>query len=300
MPNHFWNLFFWTPGRAPADRLSVFGCSSHGLCTGASWIEPSQPGLATWTPSLDGSVLAGTFAEVTASLSSLDFSPSLFLVFAATGTGAEPLLETLHRSFPGVAVAGGCAARLAERGELAPAAPEVSLLAVRTGTYEVECLNVLDSSVSLEFAAAGPRALRSLQEQPGGPLLPAAQAFAKLQQRCGKSASDFESVTLSDSSGRNLHFRQEEGRLLSGADLPAEGILELRAATPSAIAARLDAQLAVPGTLLLACAGLRSVLPRSLTAAEGSLAAFLFGEIGPVASRPAFGNLMVTRVRKLL
>lgn len=299
MKNRKWNLAFWTTGNLPSSCDGLFGCSSHGLGAKGVWMEPDRGSFVEWNPPLEGSVLAGTFEEVAASLNTLGFDPALLLVFASIGTGQEAFLGSLRRAFSGVPVAGGCAARLADRGELIPEAPEAILLAVRSGSFEVLCHNVLEPSVSLAFEAAGPRALKSLQANPDGALLPALEAFSELQRRHGKSAADHESITLSDTAGRNLHFHEENGLLVSGADLPGPGSLVLRAADPAAVASRLESLLSVPGTLLLGCAGLRGTLPRPLAIADGCTAAFLFGEIGPVNQEPVFGNLMVTTVRRL-
>lgn len=300
MQNREWKLSFWTTGNPPAaDRPGRFGCSSHGLCVPGRWVEPGEPACLEEGPSLEGTVLAGTYREVATALPELGFTPALCLAFAAIGTGVEAFLQELGATFPGVPVAGGCAARASDRGELVPDASELSLLAVRSGSFEVASHNLLDPASPLAFEAAGPRILRRLQVDAGGPLLPAIQAFAELQQRLGRSAADHESLTLADSTGRNMHFHEENGDLVSGTNLPAAGCLVLRSAAPEAVAGRLESLLAVPGTLLLGCAGLRSILPRSLPAAPGSLGAFLFGEIGPIQQEPAFGNLMVTTVRRL-
>ena len=299
MRNENWNLAFWTTGNMPSDQREMFGCSSHGLCATGMWVEPGEKASAVWSTALEGTVLSGTFEQVTNSLYGLDFSPTLVLAFAAVGTGPEGFLEKLRATCSCGAVAGGCAARSADRGELAPEAPELTLLAARSGAFEVLCHNLLEPSVSLAFEASDPRTIKTLQVEPEGALLPGLEAFSELQRRIGKPVTDHESITLSDLSGRNLHFHEEDGVLVSGADLPEASPLVLRMAEPAAIASRMESLLAVPGTLLLGCAGLRGTLPRPLQAAGGSLGAFLFGEIGPYDNRPAFGNLMVTTVRKI-
>jgi hypothetical protein len=299
MRNGKWNLAFWTTGNKPSEQGEGFGCSSHGLCAKGLWVEPGEKASAVWSNPLEGTVLSGTFEQVASSLNGLQFSPTLILAFAAVGTGPEGFLDNLRSICPCKAVAGGCAARNTDRGELAPEAPEVTLLAVKSGAFEVEGHNLLEPSISLAFEARGPRTVNSLQIDPDGALLPGIQAFSELQRRSGKASADHESITLSDLSGRNLHFHEEDGLIVSGADLPEAGPLVLRVAEPAAIASRMESLLAVPGTLLLGCAGLRGTLPRPLQAAEGSLGAFLFGEIGPFDGRPAFGNLMVTTVHKI-
>lgn len=301
MQDREWKLSFWTTGHPPVPGGPArFGCSSHGLCAEGRWLEPSESGSADWGQKLTGVALSGTYGEVISSLPALGFEPSLCLVFAAIGTGVEAFLDELRDRCPGSAVAGGCAARLADCGELVPRAPEVSLLAVRGGAFEVACHNLLDPSLALAFEASGARGLKRLQSVPGGPLLPAIEAFTELQQRNGRSVADHESLTLSDSTGRNMHFHEASGELVSGTNLPAAGALILRSAGPAEVACRMESLLTVPGTLLLGCAGLRAVLPRPLQAAAGSLGVFLFGEIGPVQGLPAFGNLMVTTVRRIV
>lgn len=299
MQEHEWNLQFWTTGHAPAEHRGVFGCSSHGLCAEGAWTEPETPAVRSWGPALEGNALCGTFAHVAASLARLDFSPALLLVFSAVGSGVEGFLEQVRVLCPGAPVAGGCAARQADTGELIPGAPEVALLAVRSGAFEVEWHNLLDPDCPLSFAASGARKVKSLQVEPGGALQPALAAFSELQRLHGKSSSDHESMTLCDLSGRNLHFHPEGDLLVAGADLPDAESLLLCTAAPALIASRMESLLAVPGTLLLGCAGLRMTLPRPLASAPGSLGAFLFGEIGPLQEAPAFGNLMATTVRRV-
>jgi hypothetical protein len=297
-----WTLTFWTPGHAPVDDGRTFGCASHGIAAAGAWCGPEEAAAAGWSDNgLKGEVVAGTYDAVLARLGQFAWKPAAAIALFAQGGGVEAFLERWHERFPDVPVAGGGAALGAgqARGELLPAAADVAVLLIHDGQWWVNTLNVHDrTGQTVKFRADGPRTLTHLREPPASDWLSAADFFRVQQAACGRAAGDCESITFSDVSGRNMHVSFDGDRLHTGADLPADGRLELRTVSRADAAQRLAAFCAVPNALVFGCAGLRSLLDAPLPVAPKTLVDFMFGELVTLDGGPQFGNLMAARLAR--
>jgi hypothetical protein len=110
---------------------------------------------------------------------------------------------------------------------------------------------------------------------------------------------NFEMVTLCDDTGRNLHFHYENGKLLSGANFPETGKLHLRTITKELAFKRVKNFLKSPDSIVFGCAGILSILPEIPECGKGTIAGFFYGEVITSGSLTSFGNLMMTRIRKI-
>jgi hypothetical protein len=246
-----------------------------------------------------GEPVSGTYSAVLERLQKISFAPQAAIILFSCGTGVEEFLDQWRELFPAIPAVGGAAARTAgqERGELLPPAEDVTVLLLADGPWKVETLNVHDAVHSTwEFQAAGPRTISRLRRPGTNEWETAASLFRKFQMQFNRANDDCESVTFSDSNGRNVHCSFAGESLQTGADLPTQGPLLLRTVNRAAVAERLKEFCAVPNALVFGCAGLRSLLDGPFTIAPGSLVGFMFGELMPIAGRPQFCNLMAVRL----
>ena len=242
--------------------------------------------------------MAGRYAEVLEKLSQTPLVPQAAIILFSRGTGVEHFLERWQELFPKIPAAGGAAARGAgqEHGELLPPAEDVAVLLLTDGPWQAETLNAHDAGPTWEFQADGPRTLARLRQSSYGEWEPAAAVFRALQTGSGRGKEDCETITLSDSKGRNLHCSIAGDSLQTGADLPADGKLQLRTTSRAAVAEKIRRFCAEPDALVFGCAGLRGLLETPFETGARSLAGFMFGELVTLAGRPQFGNLMATRL----
>lgn len=288
---------FWTPGHAPSGDAPAFGCAAHGYAAQGIWQQPNASGAAAWPRLLTGEALGGGYEDVWAQLDRVGWRPDAALVLFSHARGVEAFLQRWNIRFPGVPVAGGGAALGAGQaaGELSPGAPDVAVLLIRGGRWRADTLNVHDRTGRLlPFRAGGPRTITHLRQD--GKWVPAATAVRALQACHGRAETDLESLTFSDAGGRNIHCRFDGERVLTGADLPADGQVEFRTVSRADAAARLLEFCSVPGALVFGCAGLRSLLDAPITVAPATLVGFMFGELVTLAGCPQFGNLMASRL----
>ena len=80
--------------------------------------------------------------------------------------------------------------------------------------------------------------------------------YRSVQIEHGVSEDDFESITLCDLSGRNIHCSVSDGSLRSGANLPAENILMVLTTTRSAATLNVKSFFKTDDSLVFGCAGL--------------------------------------------
>jgi hypothetical protein len=291
---------FWTPGHASVDDSRTFGCAAHGYANDGVWREPGAFGSGIWRQALPGESLAGTYDEVWSQLDRVAWRPAAALILFSHARGIEAFLEKWNVRFAGMPAAGGGAALGAGQtaGELLPAAADVTVLLIRGGRWQAETLNVHDrTGQAFEFRASGPRTLTHLRD--GDAWAPAATVFRSLQTGSGRAAADCESLTLCDAGGRNLHCRFDGEVLHTGAELPADGRLELRKVSRADAVQRLAEFCTVPDALVFGCAGLRSLLDAPLPVAPGTLVGFMFGELVTLDGHSQFGNLMAVRLAPL-
>jgi hypothetical protein len=294
-----WNLSLWTPGSAPANDGTIFGCASHGLAAPGVWSDPQTASAVCGPRRLPGEVVTGSYPGVLEKLRHLTFVPQAAIILFTGGTGAENFLRQWQKLFSAVPVAGGAAARGngQERGEVLPPAEDVAVLLLTEGVWQAETLNVHDVIGSAwQFQADGPRTITHLRRASSEPWQTAAAAFRALQAEAGRENSDCESITWSDVNGRNVHCSFAGECLHSGADLPTDGQLWLRMISRAEVAKKLGQFCAHPNSVVFGCAGLRSLLDAPFATGADCLAGFMFGELVTVAGQPQFGNLMASRL----
>jgi len=286
------NLTFWNVGSAHAD--AAFGGSTHGFATFDEWVAPEAGRQAAWNSPVPGTVLGGTYTGVLDDLARAPAAKTGIVLFARAD-GMEAFLTAVGRLQPGLTLLGGATARQGSTGELAPPAPEVSLLLLPAG--EVETTNVLTpTGPRIEAKTAGPRRLAALRAWGESAWQPARQALVALKARSGCPVDRFEEATLADPLGRNLHLSVNGDELDSGAQVDSVELV-FRTARPDEVQTRFQEFCSVPNALVVGCAGLRSLLARPLRPAAGTLVVFLFGEVIPLAGQNRFGNLMLGRLR---
>lgn len=291
-------MAFWTPGHTPVDDGGLFGCATHGLAFEPCWIPPGAGSVVPWPTTLAGDVLTGTYAAVMATLAQITRPPTAAIVLFTQATGMEGFLDAWQARFPSVPVIGGGAARQdgEARGAVLPSAEDVAVLLVHAGAWRVDSLNLHEPvGEMVAFRTAGPRTITQVRDAAGA-WEPAAAWFRAWQVLSDLAPDDCESLTLSDTVGRNLHVTVDGACLHTGADLPADGRLQVRQVARPEVAARLTAFCAVPGALVFGCAGLRGLLDAPLPVGPGTLAGFMFGELVTLDGHPQFGNLMVARL----
>ena len=294
-----WKFSFWTAGNAPKSDSSIFGCSSHGMAAGTSWIGDNVAGIASFGESLEGEVITGSYAEVLTSLEDPPCEPKAVIILFAGEMGVEAFLEQWNRLFPGVPVAGGAAARLdgSPRGELHPLSEDAAVLLLSEGTWTADTLNVHDRVASeWAFRADGPRDMAQLRPAAGGQWQAAAAVFRTQQAARGRNSEDCETITFSDAQGRNLHVWISGDHLYTGANLPSEGPLFLRTVEKTAVAGKLDKFCFAPNSIVFGCAGLRGLIDKPLAVGTDGLAGFMFGELVTLGGQAQFGNLMASRL----
>jgi hypothetical protein len=294
-----WKLALWTPGTAPPDDGATFGCASHGIAGPGRWDSPEAEALLMSPRPVAGEVVAGRYAEVLAQLGQLAFAPRTAIVLFARATGMEVFLERWRQLFAGLPTAGGAAARGAdqERGKLRPVAEDVAVLLITEADWQADSLNVHQATgLVVEFEANGPRTITRLR-RPAESNWESAAAFLRARQaEFGRAEGDCESITFCDGGGRNLHVSRAGECLQTGADLPPDGRLSLRITPRAAVAAHLGRFCSPPEALVFACAGLRGLLDATLPVAEGTLVAFMYGEVVTLGGHAQIGNLMASRL----
>ncbi len=295
-----WRIGFWTPGNPPPDDGATFGCSSHGILSGdRRWGEPDEKACEVWTNTLEGKLLAGSFNEILINAKSLSFQPSGLILLLAHGESyAERFVRDLSSLLPGIHVAGGVAAKRQgeSHGELMPPAKDAIVFAIRGGDLKMSAANLHSHAGSeCAYIKASSRSIKTFGVFPDGGSAP--ESYLSIKATYGVPESDFESFTFADSMGRNLHFRIENGQLMTGADLPEDGKLFPMLIPSGEAKKRFIASCGGQNTLIFGCAGLKTLLNPPFEIGKGSLAAFLLGEVVTLPGKtPVFGNLMLSVV----
>ena len=295
-----WTLAFWTPGNAPPNDGATLGCASLGMCTQTEWIEPGSPAHVHWPQPIEGTVLRGTYTEVLAKLPS-GKKPSFGIAFFTTGIGMEDFLAKFRVRLPGVPLIGGAAARAAGKttGEVLPLTTDVALLLADSGNFVLASAN-FHKPVGLrcEFEPRGARCIERIRMALSGEWRNAVLFYREIQRRFGVAENDFDSIAFTDKTGRNIHSSLVGGCLRTGANLPIDHYLTLSVAERAAVMKDMSSFFAMENAVVFACAALRGFTNRAVYCGPGTVASFVFGELCPLPSGPAFGNLMLARIRK--
>jgi hypothetical protein len=249
---------------------------------------------------LTGDVLSGAYEKVLRELKGAGFRPSAVVALFAANAGVEDFIASCRRALPGVPMVGGVSARGEGRkaGELLPGAGDAALLLVSGGACEVDAINVHDpAGVKVDVEKDGERRIARVRARPGGAWVSAMEYYASRRESRGVPADDYESVAFSDLAGVNVHCSPAGGGLKTGANLPEEGAMELRVTDADRVTNRLREWAAAENALVFCCAGLRKLVRPPVGTGEGTLAGFMHGEVVTVGGAPAFGNLMMGRIR---
>lgn len=293
---------FWNTGCSPNYENHIFGCSSIGYATSEKWIEPIDEKPAFWEHNLTGESISGSYQSTLGALSSLAFMPKFCLAFFNKAIGVDDFLRQYRLIMPHVKIIGGGAARTETQnlGEILPTADDVTILAVSEGDFTFQTLNIYDSSgISVEIKASSDREFEQLRQLPEAPWQNAIEFYRNQQEFNAIDAVNFELMTFCDNNQRNLHCGTDGKVMKTGANLPENNILNLGITTHQKAEEALTAFIAGNNSLIVGCAGIRSLIRNPLKTGKKSLAGFLFGEVFTLDGNVLFGNLMLTKINKI-
>lgn len=300
---HTNRFVFFNPDARPEIYEEFTGCSSNGFSTMTQCVPPIEKGFAIWEHELPGEVFSGTYQDVLQRLSLLSFSPQTGIVLYKRATGFEDFLGRLVDLCPNTPFIGGGAAFSGDmqEGKLLPDAEDVCVLAVSAKNYRVEKLNLFDDlHKRLEIAPASNRSFGKIRELPDGKWQNAVSYFREKQAEWGIDITNFENLCFCDRNRRNLHCRVADGNIFAGANLPEDRLLFLNYVSSEKATERLSHFLDDTNSLIFGCAGIRSIVHEPFYTGKGSLAGFMFGEVVTCGEQAELGNLMLTKLKRLM
>jgi len=294
-----YQISFWTPGTILPKNQQLFGCASHGFAIASNWVGPEMGEYSFWDKTIIGSVYSGTYEQVLSSLGNCGFVPRVCVVFFRKSMGMERFILKFTEILPDVPIIGGGAAigEGQNMGDVIPLAEEVVLLAAAEGDFKLESLNIYDETdIRVEINKTSDREFDKVRLLPDGNWQPALDFLYQQKETRGIRQDDFESLTFHDHNRRNVHCSIKGDRIVSGADLPENGRLALCLVNRSEATLRLAEFMSKEQSLIIGCAGIRSLVQKPLITGNQSLAGFLFGELVTCKNQPMFGNLMLARL----
>ncbi len=294
-----YTVAFWTPGTRLPNYKQLFGCASHGFANDSRWAGPEKGEHAFWEEKLKGILFLGGYERVLNNLENCGFTPRVCIAFFRKPMGIEQFIKRFNNLLPNVPIIGGGAA-IGERqnmGDVFPLADEVVLLAVAEGTFELQSLNIYDQTeIEIEINKTSARGFDKVRLLPDGNWQSAIDFYHQQQEIRGINRNDFESVAFNDLKMRNIHCSIKHGQILTGANLPDTRRLMLCAVDRRDAVRRLSEFISKERSLIIGCAGIRSLILEPLIAGRHSLVSFLFGEVVACKNIPMFGNLMLARL----
>jgi len=263
------------------------------MVTEDRWIPDGSAETVCWR-SVRGEALSGSFGLMLREAGRRTETPSCILAFFTHGEGIDDFIGALQGKFPGVPILGGTAARTPEqdRGEVLPAGEDGALLLVYGGAAHAGGFGVHNRRVAEVTCEVEDR--RVVRRIAG---FPAAKYLAALRRTLDKPENDFESITLREPCGKNLHCHGgENGALIAGADVQSQPLTVVEIARTRAAEA-IRSYMRQENALCIGCAGLKTMVEEPFTACRGSVGVFLFGEVTPYSDGVSrFGNLMMGRL----
>ena len=290
---------FWTPGIKLDQNPRQFGCASHGFATDLKWVGPEQGESVSWKEKFKGSLISGDYEEVLNNLGNLGDTPSVCLTFFSKPLGVEHFLMRFHELLPDVPLIGGGAAigEDQSQGEVLPLAEDVVLFAAFEVDFELHSLNIYDQTdIEVEIDKTSSREFNKVRLLPDGKWQNALDFYRHQQEIRGINPNDFESLTFQDLNKRNIHCSEKGNQILTGANLPDNCRLRLCLVDRRDATQRLSEFISKERSLVIGCAGIRSLIVEPLTSGKNSLVGFLFGEVVTCKTQPMFGNLMLARL----
>jgi hypothetical protein len=184
-------------------------------------------------------------------------------------------------------------------GDVFPFAEEVVLLAVTEGEFETESFNIYDQTgIDLSVHKTSDREFDRIKVLPDGKWIDSTDFYDEQRKLRGIAPDDFESLTFHDANGRNIHCSIKNNKIQTGANLPDNGILKLCTIDRRAATQRVSEFISKERSLIIGCAGIRSLILEPLLTGKNSLCGFLFGEIVSCNNNYLFGNLMLSRLTR--
>ncbi len=291
-----YRIAFWTPGNMPIEDGQTFGCAAHGFCDASTWVNPDEKACMIWEHQVKGEVLSGTYHAVLSKVKELTFMPKVAIAVFTRPQGMEAFLASLIEILPELRMVGGGAAVGAGQcsGEVMPKAEEVAILLPVEDNLLCISKNIHQQTGTwCHVKALTDRSFQKIKLQNIGEYENAVDFYKKEQKNRGIDENDFESMTFCDALGRNIHCSIADGIISTGANLPADGILQLVATSTNSAREEMLAFFSQKNAFIFGCAGLRSLLREQIVTQEGSVAGFMFGEIVMPKNQAVFGNLMM-------
>lgn len=256
-----------------------FGCATQRFAN-------TKASIATYEKTFNGTVLAGTYAEILNGAKAIEKADVAIVVFGNAG-GENQFLQDLQNIISCPMVGGGAA--FTNTPGLIPGGQEAAVFFIRDDRYtfqtETQCIHqelVEECTLTLQddrtiLAINGVDAKTYLDSQ---------------KTEKGLAATDFEHLTLTDKAGVNAHLSCADGLIKSGRDLQEK--MDLRYVPHDQVYDRIRKFYDDPDAIIFGCAGLGGLLDKPLN--TKNLGLFLFGEVCTVEGKAEFGNLMLSKL----
>ena len=275
-----WEFRFFLPGEKREDDGKTFGLT-------ASECYPADAAMTVL-----GEAFGGSYESVLSEPEqyAADAKETIYsaMILFRENVGNEAFIKAFSALFPGVPCAGGTAAQTEEHGpRVLPGEGAVAVLLVGEPT-QVFAGNVHEKKGSVTIECDG----RYVDRIDG---MDAAEWYRRQAARYTDGTVCYEQLTLSEDNGKNVHFTERDGRLYANAALDTEEI-ELRFSTRKGAQEAANRFANTPKTIVFGCAGVNTLLDERVTIGEGSLIGFLFSEVVTLGGKPAFANLMLSKI----
>lgn len=275
-----WTFRFFSPGETVEDDDRTFGLT-------ASEYYPSGG-----EKKILGEVFAGTYGEVLERLGQYanghDEKVTSAIILFRENKGNEAFIEKFSELFPGVGCAGGTAAHTDMHGpRILPGDGEVAVMLVGQPSAAQAC------NVHEKIGYADIECDQRYVDKIDG--MCAGEWFQDKAQEYTDGKICYEQLTLSEDSGKNVHFTEKEGRLFANAALDTEKI-QVRCASRKGAQEAADQFSSTDDTIVFGCAGVNTLLDSKVSLGEDSLIGFLFSEVVTIGQKPMFANLMLSKI----
>ena len=275
---------FYTP--AAKAKAYGFGCASFGFPHAE---DPADIQTVEFPSDVNGDLICGTYEECLAKIPEKAYQVAIVVLGNAGGENA--FIHSLQQKL-NVPIVGGGAAINPVTGEkgLITGGAEAAVFLMDDPRYGVEiCCENIHHDVLGEHSVTftNPRQADTIDG------VDAVAWLAAKKAELGIVPEDFEHLTLSDENGINAHLSLVDGKICSGRDLTEKMLL--RYVPADKVYERMQAFYDDENAMVFGCAGLKGILPKSMTGKSTGL--FLFGEVCTKNGKSEFGNLMLSKLR---